>query len=178
MTIQTQQQHSRRDSSGQDSPYPRRDYFGNDEDSDSLGGVRQSYPGTAKAEWMAKLLLKEGATFLDPVALEDGASVVLSDPEFYVRESPGQQMTAYGLYRRRVSESSGRLVSGGTIQDRPMGEFLGIVEDWLGELERRGEVRDSERGELVARAKELKHDDELHDVQILRRLIREVQRNE
>lgn len=204
--MQAQQQPRNR----QRETYPRENYFGDGDtdEYDALDGDGGAHfvvgkpTREMKIEWMATELLKEGATFLDPVVVmedpdecphnceayeEDGecdhesyalhnedTAAELSPPLRYVREDPSQQVSSYGLYKRRENPECGHLVSGGLLKDRKLREFLGIIEDWLGELERRGRVSASDRADLEHQAKQLKRDDELRDRQILRVLVREV----
>jgi len=184
------------------SPYSRDNHFGDDAPSGDEPGGHDSFSGTAKSEWVAKQLLKDGIGRLDPIVLsedptqcpkdceefdEEGecehlswmlhdaeTSAELSEPRHYVRESPNQILTSSGLYERRENTECGYLISGGAIPDRPAEEFLSIVDDWLTYLKQpSGEftIRDSEAADLQHRARELKRSGELHDVQILRKLI-------
>lgn len=143
-----------------ESPYRRDNYFGDSDDEDQRERVGHSqFAGTAKAEWAAKTLLKDGVGRLDPIVLEqdpstcpvdceafdehgecehqdwvlhdEETSAELSEPKHYIREVDTQLRTSDGLYRRRENAECGHLVSGGAIPDRPTEEFLGIVEDWL-----------------------------------------------
>jgi hypothetical protein len=173
--------------------YPRHNYYGDlTNDTDEPGDepetdrVQGSPTRDLKLEWMATELLKHGATYLDPVVLtedpeesdlavhDDSTDAELSDPEFYVREAPSQQATAYGLYQRRVNPDCGHLVSGGIIQDRPLEDFMHIVDSWLDELTRRGHITASQRDDLHDHAKQQKRGGETHDTEIIRNLITEL----
>lgn len=142
-----------------ESPYPRDNYFAETESNTTDKADSLEFSGTAKAEWAAKTLLKDGVGRLDPIVLEEDPTKCpedcpefeeegecrhqswmlhdqdttneLSEPKHYVRELESQLRTSDGLYRRRENEECGHLVSGGAIPDRPTEEFLGIVDDWL-----------------------------------------------
>lgn len=174
-----------------ESPYPRRNWWGEDDETTDHRGGHDELAGTSREAYVAHKLLKEwGATMLDPVSLfeepgedapeawclhDDGEIVALSEPSEYV---PKRHDGAYGSFdyrqfrhRNRVSEEYGYLSFGGPIADRPTEEFLAVVDAALDDIEA-VHIPPATQREIRKRAKRMKQCSDLHDTQIMKRVVR------
>lgn len=129
--------------------YRRDNYYAGDDqyDDDQLPGGHHELPGTNKHRWVAKSVLRDGATFLDPLLLDAenqewgdvcpvdaGKEMELTAAKhFVVADETPEGLAAYG-HPKRCNPKYGHLVGGGSIQDRPFGQFRQCVESWLGFL--------------------------------------------
>lgn len=141
-----------------------------------------------KIESLAHLWLKQTSEdpFLDPVALceppedgmhdREGVSTPLTDPEIYPPTASGthvprkvMEKKAPSSKRWRYSEEYGHLTYGGIIPDRPKADLLELVEYVTANINA-VDVPPRNRRLILEGARTLKSRDELHDVQIMRRV--------
>lgn len=82
-------------------------------------------------------------------------------------------------HRKRMNEEAGYITGGETtgviIQDRPLEEFMSVVQIWLSG--RRGELLEEEKREARQLAARLKHQGEMRDVDVLTKVVASVREN-
>lgn len=182
------------------SPYRRDDWFGDDADSPSIEHEAGEYgvgdgpttnPGPAgeyrsdpndPAAIVAFRILRKSATILcsrsqdepDDLDLHDApGEVELSEP---IARPPTDTVRGQ-RHRVRVNEEYGYLSGGHStgciIKDRPAEDFLAVVDEWLTSAVH---LPPSRREQLRNEAASLKHGGEVHDVEIMRRIVEEARK--
>ncbi|AEH39545.1 hypothetical protein [Halopiger xanaduensis] len=177
--------------------YARRDWWGEDDaddeptpdETDAIGRDPNGNTVTEqKIESLAHLWLKQTSEdpFLDPVALceppedgmhdREGIRADLTDPEVYPPTADGPHVPQKIMERKapsskrwRYSEEYGHLTYGGIIPDRPKADLLELVGYVTANIAA-VDVPPRNQRLILEGAETLKRRDELHDVQIMRRV--------
>jgi hypothetical protein len=190
-------QHRDHSGRGQESEtYPRHNYYAGEDNYDDnlVPGGHHEIPGTSKHRWVAKNVLRDGATLLDPILLDGkdgdwyedavpvdvGSAMQLGDAEHFVVADHNRESLGGAGHPKRCNDTYGHLVGGGTIADRDLDAFMNCIDGWLQFLIDQRGLQSREVEALRKKARALKcHDTrQWHDVRIVAELNRAVEHSD